>query len=472
MKGRGATVDMAGKTVLVLGLGETGLSLAAWLAGRGARVRAADTRACPPRASEFPALLPGAAVHLGGFPAEIFEGVDLIAISPGVPLDEPAVAAAAARGVPIVGDVELFADALGHGARPKLIAITGTNGKTTVTALAGAMCRAAGLDCEVAGNIGPAVLEALSRRERAGRLPEAWVLELSSFQLESTRSLDADAASVLNLSEDHLDRHGSMERYAAAKARIFQGRGVQILNRDDPRSIAMASPGRTVVTFGLGAPAGDRHYGLVMHAGRQWLAQGGTRLIATGEMRLAGLHNAANALAALALCRALGLPLEPLLQALRAFEGLPHRVQLVGEANGVRFYDDSKGTNVGSTVAALAGLAGAGGRAAKVALIAGGEGKGQDFSPLAPAVRQAARCVVLIGRDAPLLERALASSGVPLASASTMEEAVDKAASAAEAGDAVLLSPACASFDMFRDYRHRGDVFAAAVRGRIDARLR
>jgi UDP-N-acetylmuramoylalanine--D-glutamate ligase len=304
------------------------------------------------------------------------------------------------------------------------------------------------------------------RREDEGRLPSLWILELSSFQLETTRTLAPDAATVLNLAEDHLDRHRTMAEYAAAKARIFQGRGIQVLNRDDPRSLAMALAGRETVTFGLNAPSRAEDWGLIDRGGVPWFAQGANPLLAVEEMKLAGLHNAANALAALALCRAIGLPLEPLLAALREFKGLPHRVELVGEAHRVRWYDDSKGTNVGSTVAALAGLAR---RDSKIVLIAGGDGKGQDFSPLKDAVARAARGIVLIGRDAPLIEAAVAGAGVPVRRAASMEEAVSFAAQAARSGDAVLLSPACASFDMFRDYKHRGETFREAVEGIIDA---
>jgi UDP-N-acetylmuramoylalanine--D-glutamate ligase len=318
----------------------------------------------------------------------------------------------------------------------------------------------------VAGNIGPAVLDALMRREDSGKRPDLWVLELSSFQLETTESLAASAATVLNISEDHLDRYRSIEDYAAAKARIFSGGGLQVLNRDDPRSLAMALPGRRTVTFGLDAPRRDEDWGLLERGGEPWLAQGKDALIAVREMKLAGLHNAANALAALALCRGMGFPLDPLLKALRVFKGLPHRVEPVGEANGVRWYDDSKGTNVGSTVAALAGLAHGG---AKVVLIAGGEGKGQDFSPLKAAVERAARALVLIGRDAALIEAAVAGSGVPVQRAGSMDQAVAAAGDAARAGDAVLLSPACASFDMFRNYKHRGEVFRLAVERRLGA---
>jgi UDP-N-acetylmuramoylalanine--D-glutamate ligase len=389
--------------------------------------------------------------------------MDMIAISPGLPLAEPHVQRAIAAGARVVGDVELFAQAQ---AGARVIAVTGTNGKTTVTSLAGAMVRIAGSDCEVAGNIGPAVLDALMRREDSGKAPELWVLEVSSFQLETTSSLSASAATVLNISEDHLDRYDGIDDYAAAKARIFAGGGVQVLNRDDPRSLAMALPGRRTITFGLDTPRRDEDWGLLERDGRPWIAQGGKALFAVREMKLAGLHNAANALAALALCRALGLPLDPLLEALREFKGLPHRVEPVGEAQGVRWYDDSKGTNVGSTVAALAGLAqGAG----KVVLIAGGEGKGQDFSPLKDAVARSARALVLIGRDAPLIEAVVEGAGVPVRRARSMEEAVAFAGEAARAGDAVLLSPACASFDMFRNYKHRGEVFRLAVERRLGA---
>jgi UDP-N-acetylmuramoylalanine--D-glutamate ligase len=459
-------VNFAGRKALVLGLGDTGLSMAKWLSRRGAAVRVADTRSQPPQLAALRSTLPAVPAACGPLRGESFAGVDMIAISPGLPLAEPHVQRAIAAGALVLGDVELFARAQ---AGARVIAVTGTNGKTTVTSLAGAMARAAGSDCEVAGNIGPAVLDALMRREDSGKAPDLWVLELSSFQLETTSSLSPSAATVLNISEDHLDRYRGIDDYAAAKARIFDGGGVQVLNRDDPRSLAMALPGRRTITFGLDAPRGDEDWGLLERDGGPWLAQGGKAHLAVREMKLAGLHNAANALAALALCRALGLPLEPLLEALRGFKGLPHRVEPVGEAQGVRWYDDSKGTNVGSTVAALAGLAqGAG----KVVLIAGGEGKGQDFSPLKDAVARSARAVVLIGRDAPLIETAVQGAGVPVRRARSMEEAVTLAGDAARPGDAVLLSPACASFDMFRNYKHRGEVFRLAVERRLGAASR
>jgi len=458
-------VSFAGRKVLVLGLGDTGLSMAKWLARRGASVRVADTRTAPPRLAELKRSLPSVPANCGPFQDETFADIDLLAVSPGVPLAEPGVRRALDAGTEVVGDVELFARALPE-RHPPIIAVTGTNGKSTVTSLAGAMTRAAGVDCEVAGNIGPAVLDALMRREDIGRDAGLWVLELSSFQLETTTSLAADAAAVLNITEDHLDRYRGIDDYARAKARVFSGDGIQVLNRDDPRSLAMALPGRKTSTFGLDAPRRAEDWGVLERGGEPWLAQGANALLAVREMRLAGLHNAANALAAFALCRALGLPLQPLLVALREFKGLPHRVELIGEADGVRWYDDSKGTNVGSTVAALAGLAQGD---TKLVLIAGGDGKGQDFSPLRSAVERSARGLVLIGRDAPLIEAAVAGAGVPIRRAASMDQAVALAAQAARPGDAVLLSPACASFDMFRDYRHRGEVFRLAVEGVIDA---
>jgi UDP-N-acetylmuramoylalanine--D-glutamate ligase len=283
--------------------------------------------------------------------------------------------------------------------------------------------------------------------------PDVWVLELSSFQLETTWSLAPDAATVLNLSEDHLDRYAGLEDYGAAKARIFQGEGVQVLNRDDPRSISMGLAGREQVTFGLGAPGAEGDWGVADGE----IHEGALPVLPLAELQIHGAHNAANALAACALARSLGASREALAQGLRTFRGLPHRLQLVAEGGSVAWYDDSKGTNVGATVAALQGL----GRPAL--LIAGGDGKGQDFSPLAPAVAAHARRVLLIGRDAPAIERALAASGVPQERCATLEQAVARAAQMARSGEAVLLSPACASFDMFRDYRHRGEVFAAAV---------
>ncbi len=446
---------LADKKVLVLGLGETGLSLVRWLVTQGASVRVADSREQPPAMEQVRSNFPQVTIHCGVFRDEIFSDVDLIAISPGISLHEPSVLRAAARGIPIVGDVELFAQSLAKKNRPKLIAITGANGKTTVTSLVEHLCHAAGKDVVAAGNISPAVLDATMQRGAAQ--PEVWALELSSFQLETTHHLNASAATVLNISQDHLDRYASMDDYAAAKARIFIGCDVQVLNRDDARSISMAQPGCKIVTFGLNLPDAENDFGIERAAQHIWLVQGKQRLLKASALPLTGLHNVANALAAVALCRAIDLPMQPLLDALRTFKGLPHRVQHVAEINGVTYYDDSKGTNVGATVAALQGL----GR--KAVLIAGGEGKGQDFAPLKPAVAQHARAVLLIGRDARLIDVALNGSGVEVVHARDMRDAVQQASRLARRGDAVLLSPACASFDMFRNYVHRAEVFIAEV---------
>lgn len=448
-------LSLSGRKALVLGLGDTGLSAARWLAARGARVSVADSREKPPHAQALREALPEVSLHCGGFQDGVLQSTDLLVVSPGVPLAEPAVARAVQKGIETVGDVELFARALNR-SQTNIVAITGSNGKSTVTALCGAMAEAAGKRTCMAGNIGLPVLDALMDIE-TGRMdaPEVWALELSSFQLETTASLNADAATVLNISEDHLDRYSGLEAYAAAKARIFGGRGVQVLNRDDARVMAMARVGRQQIRFGLNAPQHEANYGLR----DAQLCQGERALMALSSLPLAGLHNAANALAALALTKAIGLNEAGLLAGLKSFKGLPHRVEFVDEIDGVRFYDDSKGTNVGATEAALKGMD------RKVVVILGGDGKGQDFSPLKQAVVANARAVVLIGRDAPLIEKALAGSGVALEKSASLEDAVAQSFALAREGDAVLLSPACASFDMFRNYAHRAEVFIAAVRG-------
>jgi UDP-N-acetylmuramoylalanine--D-glutamate ligase len=447
-------LNLAGKTILVLGLGDTGLSMARWLGRHGAILRLADSRTNPPHADLARAEMPDAKVVTGPFTDALFAGVDVIAISPGVPLAEPHVARARAAGVEVVGDIELFARHLSR-SHTKILAITGSNGKTTVTSMVGAMCKRAGLNTVVAGNIGVPVLDILTEIETGRPAPDVFVLELSSFQLETTSSLNADSATVLNVTQDHMDRYASMADYAAAKARIFLGCGVQVLNRQDDYSRAMRLPTQQVETFGLDAHSSD--WSLVGTNGETWLAHGGERLMRASELPVAGLHNAANALAALALCSAIGLPTTLLLMALRDFKGLPHRVERVADIGGVTFYDDSKGTNVGATVAALSGMR------EKVVLIAGGDGKGQDFTPLREAVAGHARAVVLIGRDGPQIGAALANAGVKLIPARDMDDAVVLARRVAQAGDAVLLSPACASFDMFRNYEHRAQVFVAAV---------
>jgi len=429
-----ARIPLTGKRVLVLGLGDSGLSAARWVEREGGKARVADTRPSPPQQRNF-----GGELQTGPFHPRLLDGVDLVCVSPGLSLEQELIRAAVAAQIPVLGDIELFA---WHNRQP-VLAITGTNGKTTVSSLTGHLLRAGGVDCEVAGNIGPPALDALMKRQTP---PAAWVLELSSYQLETTWSLAPAGAAMLNLTEDHFDRYTGLDHYGAAKARIFMGAGTQVLNRDDPRSLAMAQAGRKVVTFGLDAPRGG-DFGV---AGGN-LMQGGRKILAIDELPIRGSHNVANALAACALVSILGVDARA---GLKTFKGLPHRLELVATRRGVEWYDDSKGTNVGATVAALRGLG------KKTVLILGGEGKGQDFSPLREPVREFASRVLLIGRDAPLIEKAL--SGLPTERCRSLEEAVQKASQIPS--QAVLLSPACASFDMFRDYKHRGDVFAAAVK--------
>ena len=663
------------KHALVLGLGESGLAMAQWLVHCGARVRVADTRDEQAVAERLAGLraASGDVEFVGGqaLSASLLEGVDFVAVSPGLaPERELAAVSAAAseRNIPLWGEMELFAQALAalreeRAYAPKVLAITGTNGKTTVTSLTGMLCRRAGLTTKVAGNISPAVLDVLRQaliddeahakvvaeqlrieqeaaalqaeadaveaeklaaeaaqqaaaeaarkaaeeaelaaasaqlelREQeeaaelqaaideaanelkeadasatqaaliggdavlsveasadpdaasamvegdaqqeaiadaevqaaqdefeqesampevgpvddedtaplqlelpppepekvyTGILPQAWVLELSSFQLHSTHSLQPSAATVLNVTQDHLDWHGSMDAYAADKAKIFGDNTVRVLNRDDPLVMQMTKPGATVSSFGMGEPTRAGDFGLVDENGMLWLANAMAiedeekpegrrrkkdpkevveqpfllkRLMPADALRIRGLHNALNGLAALALCRAVDLPLAPLLHGLREYTGEPHRVELVTTIQDVEYYDDSKGTNVGATVAALNGL-GHGGKPNRLLLIAGGDGKGQDFTPLAEPLSKYARAVFLIGRDAGAIRSAVTDSGVELIDCATLEEAVEKAGAMAQGGDAVLLSPACASLDMFRNYAHRAEVFVDAVR--------
>ncbi len=480
-----------GKQVLVLGLGESGLAMALWLARCGARVRVADTRTAPDRLPQLQAAHPQAEFVAGEFGAALLDGIDFVAVSPGLaPARELAeiLPAAQEKNIPVWGEIELFAQALAalkaeRGYAPKVLAITGTNGKTTVTSLTGHLCRAAGLSVQVAGNISPAALDVLRDAIAADSLPQCWVLELSSFQLFSTFTLNADAATVLNLTQDHFDWHGDMDAYAAAKERIFGANTVRVLNRDDARVMRMNSPLAQVVSFGTDKPSAPDCLGLSTDGGMDWLMlaiaheEGEkkkrgkpqpdveiflNRLMPVDALKIRGRHNATNVLAALALCRAIELPLAPLLHAARQYAGEPHRVELVTTIGGVEYIDDSKGTNVGATVAALEGLGA--GRGAHLLLIAGGDGKGQDFAPLAPAVARHVKSVLLIGRDAPQIRAALAATGVPMQDCETLPQAVRAAAGQAREGDKVLLSPACASLDMFTNYAHRAQVFVDTVR--------
>jgi UDP-N-acetylmuramoylalanine--D-glutamate ligase len=591
--------------VLILGLGASGLAMARWCERHGAHVSVADTREAPPQLEALRREVPGAVFAGGPLSAALVEGTPVRAVyrSPGLAPASIAVVIDAARaiGLPVGGELDLFARALEDlrdadadadaampeaparlqpdvemssdmpveaadanvpaeaetrsappvdlpaampapsvhsaareaaefvariaefstpapetatddatpppmavpeidsarraGYAPAVLAITGTNGKTTVTSLTGQLVERAGLSVAVAGNIGPTLLDTLDGHLDAGTLPQVWVLELSSFQLDGAQGFEPTAAAVLNLSQDHLDWHGDMAAYGAAKARIFGQRGLMVLNRDDEAVLRMLpAPARARlqrpltrehVTFGAGLPRRPGDFGIERVNGMAWLVRaleadetlrrkrGAVeeeihlqRLMPADALRIRGQHNALNALAALALAGAAGCALAPMLYGLREYRGEPHRVEPIAIVDEVEYFDDSKGTNVGATVAALGGL----GAERRVVAILGGEGKGQDFAPLAAPVRQFARAVVLIGRDAPLIEAALASTGVALVHAASMHEAVSQAAQRAHPGDAVLLSPACASFDMFRDYAHRAEVFAAAVEALADAK--
>jgi UDP-N-acetylmuramoylalanine--D-glutamate ligase len=472
--------------------------MARWLAHEGWHVRVADTRAEPPMRSTLDRELPQVEFRGGGLDPGLLEAVDLVAISPGLsPHRAPAAAlvgAARKARVPVVGEIELFAQALARlrrerGYQPRLIGVTGTNGKTTTTTLAAKMALACGRDVAVAGNIAPCALDVLAAKLQSERLPAVWVLELSSFQLETTATLACDAAAILNLTEDHLDWHDSMAQYTKAKARILARGTVAVLNRTDAAVMSLAPAGARISSFGLDAPTGFDDFGLVHDRGIDWLAlaedpdaqptpvrrraarlQGPAfirRLMPSDALKIHGRHNAMNALAALALVRAIGCPLGPSLQALREYGGEPHRTERVAVIDGIEYYDDSKGTNVGATLAAIEGLAY---ESRKLVVILGGDGKQQRFEPLAGPVAAHARAVVLIGRDGPRIGEALqaamapgVATDIPILTAATLPEAVACASGLAIRGDAVLLSPACASLDMFRDYAHRAQVFVQAV---------
>jgi UDP-N-acetylmuramoylalanine--D-glutamate ligase len=446
---------------VVVGLGKTGASCLRYLAKRGIPVSATDTRRAPPGLAELGGLAQSLDLRLGGFDLSLLDGASQVLMSPGVSLDEPIARAARDRGIDVLGDVELFA----RNVQAPVIGITGTNGKSTVTSLVARMAAAAGRTVLAGGNLGEPALDLLEQPT-----PDLYVLELSSFQLETTYSLRLQAAVVLNVTADHLDRYPSVAAYALAKSRIFAEALTVVLNADDPWVAAMrgaasrrataggAASGVTAtrtVTFSIERP--DADFTLLQNGAQTLLARHGEGLLDVARMKITGLHNAANALAALALGDAVGLPMAAMQDALVSFPGLSHRSEWIADVAGVRYIDDSKGTNVGATTAAVAGMPG------PLVMIAGGEGKGQDFTPLAAAFRGKVRHVALIGKDAPAVAAALAGVCTTETVAS-MQEAVAAAARVARAGDTVLLSPACASLDMFRDYGHRGDVFAAAVR--------
>jgi UDP-N-acetylmuramoylalanine--D-glutamate ligase len=538
--------------VLILGLGSSGLAMARWCARHGAQVQVVDTREQPPGLAELQAQCPQVQFQaVASFSQDLVQGKEIRAVcrSPGLSPTQiaPVLEAARAMGLPVWGELDIFwmglqslkeasvsepeatvevqtevpvdaeieAEAklesevesevtVEPGAKatpppppkptyaPKILAITGTNGKTTVTSLTGQLVERAGKTVAVAGNIGPTLLDTLTQHIDAQSLPQVWVLELSSFQLEGVTGFMPTMGTVLNLTQDHLDWHGDMAAYGAAKARIFGAHSIDappmLLNRDDGAVVAMrpplikGKPQRTDTTFGADLPQRPGDYGIETVGGMTWLVRALEadetqkrrkgdeveihlqRFMPADALRIRGRHNAMNALAALALASAAGCSLSAMLYGLREYRGEPHRVEPVGIVGDVEYFDDSKGTNVGATVAALNGL----GAERKIVVILGGEGKGQDFSPLAQPVSLYARAVVLIGRDAGLIEQALAGSGVRMQTAGSMEEAVKAAAQFTHAGDAVLLSPACASFDMFKDYKHRAEVFVNVVKQLAD----
>jgi UDP-N-acetylmuramoylalanine--D-glutamate ligase len=493
--------SLRGLHVLVLGLGASGLAMVRWCVRQGARVTVADTREAPPQLATLQTELPQVAFRAGAFEAGLVEGQDIRAVfkSPGLSpaTVAPVWQAAQAMGLWTGGELDLFAAALRElraerAYAPKVLAVTGTNGKTTTTALTGQLVELAGKTVAVAGNIGPNLLDVLTQHLGAGTLPEVWVLELSSFQLDGVSGFEPTASVVLNLTQDHLDWHGDMQAYGAAKARIFGSQGLIVLNRDDAAVMALLpEPVRAKLqkpryrdhaTFGAEMPQRPGDYGIELVNGMAWLVRAQEadetqkrkrgeeeeifiqRLMPADALRIRGRHNATNALAALALAQAAGCALGPMLYGLREYRGEPHRVEPVAIVNEVEYFDDSKGTNVGATVAALAGL----GAERRVVVILGGDGKGQDFAPLYAPVQRYARAAVLIGRDAPAIRAAVQGTGVPLFDAATLPEAVTLAQKQAQAGDAVLLSPACASFDMFKDYAHRAQVFVDAVRALSD----
>lgn len=478
----------AGRRFGVVGLGDSGLAMARWLLAQGAEVRVCDSRAEPPGLQVLQGMSAPPSFVAGPFAERAgawLDGLDALAWSPGLsPTHGPAAVlaeAARARAIPLIGEIELFCQAIAAQAEPaRILAITGTNGKTTTACLLAHLLRAAGVAVALAGNVGPAALAELMAVRERGETPAIWVLELSSFQLEFCPSLGAHAAAILNLSQDHLDWHGSMDAYAGAKQKIYAGAQVCVWNRDDPATLPSAAAVAPVrISFGVDAPSRDGDFGLVNDGGLCWLAQalalegGGRRsaarptalrvnlLMPAEALRIRGRHNQVNALAALALARAAGAPMAPLLHALRDYPGEAHRCELVAVVDGVEFIDDSKGTNVGATVAALEGLGQPQG--ARLHLIVGGDGKGQTFESLREPVARHARSVCLIGRDAPRVRAELADTGVELVDCASLEQAVHRAATRARAGDSILLSPACASFDMFQNYRHRSEVFVAAV---------
>lgn len=443
--------NLAHKRVLIVGLGQTGFSCARYLSEQGVEVAVTDSREHPPALDELQASYPDIAIFVGGFSSEAFKRATCLIVSPGISLREPLIVEARARGAEIVGDIELFA----RNANAPVIAITGSNGKSTVTSLLGEMAKASGLDVRVGGNIGVPALDLLHEPR-----PDLYILELSSFQLETTESLNATAAAILNISEDHMDRYHDLNDYTAAKAKVYYGTGTLIVNLDDERVMATVNlirQGRDVLGFTANTPK-ENQFGVCEENKQEFLCFGNEKLLPVAELKIKGKHNVVNALAALALGKTANISLEGMLTALKEFPGLAHRSQWVAEKKGVAWYNDSKATNVGAAIAAINGI-----EADNIILIAGGQAKGQDFSPLKDVVKNKVKHLILLGEDAELLNKEL-SACVEVSFVSDMTQAVKKANEVAAEGDAVLLSPACASFDMFTGYEQRGDSFVIAVK--------
>ena len=438
---------------IVVGLGKSGMSLVRFLAQQGVRFAVADTRANPPELAALQRDYPDVDVRCGELDIEFLCRASELFVSPGLALATPALQQAAARGVKMSGDIELFA----RHAKAPIIAITGSNAKSTVTTLVGEMAKAAGKKVAVGGNLGTPALDLLADDV------ELYVMELSSFQLETTHSLNAEVATCLNVSEDHMDRYCGMQAYHLAKHRIFRGARQVVVNRDDALSRPLVADQLPCWSFGLSKPD-FKGFGLLEEAGEKCLAFEFEPLLPVRELKIRGAHNQSNALAALALGHAVGLPFAPMLEALKQFGGLEHRCQWVGELRGTSYYNDSKATNVGAALAAIKGLGAD--ISGKLLLIAGGDGKGADFSALRAPVQNFCRAVVLLGRDADRLAEALGTAA-PQVRVNTLDEAVRQCAELARPGDAVLLSPACASLDMFKNFEERGHLFARAVGGLI-----
>lgn len=436
---------------IVVGLGKSGMSLVCFLARQGVPFAVADTRENPPELATLRLQFPQVEVRCGELDVEFLCRAQELYVSPGLALATPALQEAAKRGVKLSGDIELFA----RHAKAPIVAITGSNAKSTVTTLVGDMARAAGKRVAVGGNLGTPALDLLADDI------ELYVMELSSFQLETTERLNAEVATVLNVSEDHMDRYADMQAYHLAKHRIFRGARQVVVNRGDALSRPLVADQLPCWSFGLNKPD-FKAFGLIEEDGEKYLAYQFEKLMPVRELKVRGAHNQANALAALALGHAVGLPFEPMLAALREFTGLAHRCQWVRELRGVAYYDDSKATNVGAALAAIEGLGAD--IDGKLVLIAGGDGKGADFSGLTAPVARYCRAVVLLGRDAELIAAALGDA-VPLVRVKILDEAVQRCAELAREGDAVLLSPACASLDMFKNFEERGRLFAQAAEG-------